>query len=229
MILNSIQGGSKGYQPKAWSTDGTTMWKFDTPGQTEGLTEVIVSKLLDFVTISGKPVNHVRYEVASNGRIRGCSCKNYLRPFEAELTLKNIQEARTFEGFKRCFRLNPVKHQIAEIFALDWLVRNVDRHLGNVTLLTGSDGKTRLAPAYDFGDSLHLAKGFVPQPYGKEQLEWTFRHVPKRGIQVKYREFRGRAGECIDTRVYPIELWRGQLEKVRVLMELAERQGVRIV
>lgn len=206
-----------------------TMWKFDTPGQHEGLTEVIVSKLLDFITINGKPVDHVRYEVVSNGIVRGCSCRNYLRLGETEKTLKSIQGAGTLTGFKGCSKLNPLKHKIAEMFALDWLVRNVDRHLNNVSLLTGLDRKTRLAPAYDFGDSLHVTKEFVPQPYGNEQLEWTFRYVPKRTIQVRYSEFREGLTKSIDSTIYPTELWIKQLRNVHELLKMAERQGVRIV
>ncbi len=184
VVCSSVSGA----QSKDWA--GTVLYKWDDSGSApSGLIECLVSHALDYLTVGGECVPHVRYTTFRDKRGLGCMCPSFLLDGEAEQPVKFFREAYMFDTFVSTPLLQPFLKSVATMFLCDLLVFNEDRHLGNISLIADGRGDSRLAPVFDMGSALHFDNEpdytrYSPKPFGQRQVKWL-RDVLK-GVNIQY-------------------------------------------
>lgn len=165
----NIDGTSEGTQTKFyyegyWYKEDT----FD-----EGIVEYLVSKLLTFSTLPKK--SYVVYEYGKINGKNGCRSKDFLKPGYELITFERIhqritgtklsakkKEFETMEGyieytidfFKKYLDLD-IKKYLKNIFTLDYIILNEDRHFNNLAVISDTNNNKYLtAPIFDNGKSL---------------------------------------------------------------------------
>lgn len=125
----------------------------------ECVNELIADRLLTALGIS-----HLDYElVHALIQIEGkeyetylCRSQDYKQPGEIKTSLEAYHYAYGNEGesaFDFCIRMGWGKY-LCEMFLVDYLILNRDRHGANIEVLKASDGSVRLAPLFDHGLSM---------------------------------------------------------------------------
>lgn len=157
--------GSKGSQLKY--KQGGKWFKVNTNGY-EAVAEVLACCILKASNYKDFVVYH---QCIVNGR-RGCYSEDFLRDGEQLVTFENLYYLNTGESLTEKIthlpnvadRIDFTKEWISKFasisvdeyvdacIALDYLIRNGDRHLNNMAVVRGSDGY-RLAPIFDNGDA----------------------------------------------------------------------------
>lgn len=180
----SIWSDSEGTQPKYYK-DGY-WYKVDTLGK-EGLAEQLASEVLacsnaeDFVI-------YKRCEI--NGK-SGCKSASFLSEGEHFVSLQNLYKNYTGEDLSNKIRefsdvkerlnfiyvfvknvtgLN-IERYIQDILALDMLIKNPDRHFGNLGIILSECGTFRTAPIFDNGQGLYQNFQITPPTLDDEEKD----------------------------------------------------------
>ncbi len=197
-MLPNIEIDSRYIVTDSGTSDGTQIkyfyenkwYKIDRYGG-EGAAEELASKILE---LSDMPANQfVKYDQISINGKSGCVSKNFLKENESFITLYRLysnlrgsdlatvtsrmdyDEAIDYVlEFIRDATSLDLKEYLANIFTLDALILNEDRHFNNLGLIY--DGKTfRPAPIFDNGKSLFIGnKSFDPSRSMKENKKDAF-------------------------------------------------------
>ena len=168
-LVVNIDGTSEGTQTKFY--DKGYWYKTDT--FEEGMVEYLVSKLLSFSTLPKK--NYVSYEYGKINGKSGCRSKDFLKPGYELITFERIHQritgtkltARKFEFetmeryieytvdfFQKHLDLD-IKKYMKNIFTLDFITLNEDRHFNNLAVIFDTkNDKYLTAPIFDNGKSL---------------------------------------------------------------------------
>lgn len=195
-----IQGASQisspcapGVQPKEWV--GGVLYKWDTPGfHPCGLVEHVVSRALDYVTICGKPVQHVHYDAVRNGHRYGCKCASYRDVGECDMEFAYYEEAHSLESLISSPTFIPHLYTIATWFLVDAMFYNEDRHLGNLLFIKRRDGSLVMPPIFDMGNSLTFIdlpnyRAYEPNPFLAEQVQWARDVVGDKALKFRVMDF----------------------------------------
>ncbi len=165
---------SKGNQLK-WKS-GDYWYKADSTGY-EGLSEYVISSLLAKSTL--KSDEYVLYEIEDikyrNNVLSGCKSKNFLRDGEQLITFNRLFMSQYTENLTDIvFRIEEHEERLkyiverieivtgirdlgkymAKCMTIDALFLNEDRHMHNIALVLGKDGKYKTAPFFDHGAGL---------------------------------------------------------------------------
>lgn len=156
-------------------------YKKDNRGQ-EGLTEYLVSRLLDFTTLDSS--EYIRYEAGIINGGHGCRSRNFLGGDEELITFYRLyynevgkdlsqvisrmdtMEERVeyvIEFIRQSCSLD-VRDYLRKVMTLDMLVLNEDRHLNNLAVIM-KDNQFIPAPIFDNGVSLLTAN---------QSVNWNF-------------------------------------------------------
>lgn len=165
----NIDGTSEGTQTKFY--DKGYWYKTDT--FEEGVVEYLVSKLLTFSTLPKK--SYVVYEYGKINGKSGCRSKDFLKPGYELITFERIHQritgtklsAKKFEfetmesyieytvDFFRKYLDLDIKKYLKNIFTLDFITLNEDRHFNNLAVISDTkNNKYLTAPIFDNGKSL---------------------------------------------------------------------------
>lgn len=82
-------------QPKDYRKNDSTYIKYDRKGSIAGLVEVVISKLLDFVSVGGNPFSHVDYWLEQESLEVGCCSKDFCGQGLTQLSLFKLLNAET--------------------------------------------------------------------------------------------------------------------------------------
>lgn len=165
----NIDGTSEGTQTKFY--DNGYWYKTDT--FEEGIVEYLVSKLLTFSTLPKK--SYVVYEYGKINGTSGCRSRDFLKPGYELITFEHIHQriagtklsAKKFEFesmesyfeytvdfFRKHLDLD-IKKYLKNIFTLDFITLNEDRHFNNLAVICDiKNNKYLTAPIFDNGKSL---------------------------------------------------------------------------
>lgn len=172
-IINSAGHSSKGNQLK-WNKENE-WFKADYMGY-EGLSEIMVSKLLELSNITG----YVKYnfvEIEYKGvKYPGCKSNDFLNDKEELITLQklfrqytgknlvkeiikfsNIRDRIIFvvENVKKFTDINNFGEYLSILLTTDAFFLNEDRHTNNIAFIYNTDTeKYKLCPYFDYGLSL---------------------------------------------------------------------------
>ena len=165
----NIDGTSEGTQTKFY--DKGYWYKTDT--FEEGIVEYLVSKLLTFSTLPKK--SYVVYEYGKINGKSGCRSKDFLKPGYELITFERIHQritgtklsAKKFEfesmesyieytvDFFRKYLDLDIKKYLKNVFTLDFITLNEDRHFNNLAVICDTkNNKYLTAPIFDNGKSL---------------------------------------------------------------------------
>lgn len=174
-IVATNNKSSKGNQLK-WNIDNY-WYKADFAGY-EGLSEVLVSKMLKYSTLSDE--EYVSYEPEQvkykTTIFNGCKSKNFLKNNGQQLiTLERLYSNFCGESlYKSLFRIHDEKERFSflvnqieritgikqfalylnKIVTIDALTLNEDRHMHNIAVIMNMDGTYDLCPIFDQGAGL---------------------------------------------------------------------------
>lgn len=98
--------------------------------------------------------------------------ESFLSPGEQSMSLGMYFEAMGLGGGERGLEALDelgLGNAMRRIFVGDYLIANRDRHSSNLEVILGTDGKIRMAPAFDFG--LSLTAPFCRNPRGLESFD----------------------------------------------------------
>lgn len=196
----SPEYGTDGMLPKCWvrKSDGIYLLKGGTKGFSgagyEPYSEYFVSQLESSLEIS-----HVKYELENfHGRLVS-SCKL--------ITSKEVSMFPSAYYFKKCSELTEylaaaenlgVRQKLCDIFILDALTCNYDRHLNNIQFLVDSEAfeVIGLAPVFDNGMGLSShckienAEAFIA--YGEDHVPFAYYsfddHIPQLMSEEMYKK-----------------------------------------
>lgn len=168
-LIVNIDGTSEGTQTKFY--DKGYWYKTDTFD--EGIVEYLVSKLLTFSTLPKK--SYVIYDYGKINGKNGCRSKDFLKPGYELITFERIHQRiigtklsakryefetmesyieYTIDFFRRYIDLD-IKKYLRNIFTLDFITLNEDRHFNNLTVISDTNNNKYLtAPIFDNGKSL---------------------------------------------------------------------------
>jgi len=164
----NILSDSDGTQKKYYK-DGF-WYKIDNVGR-EGLAEELVSIVLSCSDYQ----DFVVYERCNINDKLGCRCKTFLENKEQFVSFKTLydnylnrnlaEDIRQFETTKERFEFLiqfikgitniDVTKYLKATFTLDMLIKNPDRHFGNLGIILKSDGTFKTAPIFDNGQGLY--------------------------------------------------------------------------
>ncbi len=126
----------------------------------ECVNEIVVQRLLDFFGIEHLKYTLVHALVAVEGRdceTYLCESEDYKREGESKISLEDyytMYKETDESPFEFCRRMGWERY-IFEMFLIDYLVLNRDRHGANIEVLRDTKTKSvRLAPLFDHGLSL---------------------------------------------------------------------------
>lgn len=173
-----------GSQPKFFKDN--YWYKYNQVGN-EGLAESMVSDLLECSNIK----DFVSYEYCKINGKYGCRSKNFLKKGEQLITFEKIcynvygeslsNKIRTFETAEGrfAFLTEFIKKEtgldctryLQNIFALDMLILNPDRHFNNLAIILKADGTFREAPIFDNGQGLLQNFSITPPLSTEEEIE----------------------------------------------------------
>lgn len=165
---------SKGNQMK-WRRD-EYWYKADYCGY-EGLSEIVVSKLLQYSNIDSSlivdyDVEEIKYK---NQTFLGCKSKNFLLEGEELITLERLYKnvyGRSF--YEDVYRIEEIKERakfiveetvkltnikdfdkyLSILLTVDALFLNEDRHLHNIAVIVNKNNEFRVCPIFDNGAGL---------------------------------------------------------------------------
>ncbi len=168
-LIVNIDGTSEGTQTKFY--DKGYWYKTDTFD--EGIVEYLVSKLLTFSTLPKK--SYVIYEYGKINGKNGCRSKDFLKPGYELITFERIHQRitgtklsakkyefekmesyieYTVDFFRKYLNLD-IKKYLKNIFTLDFITLNEDRHFNNLAAISDTkNNKYLTAPIFDNGKSL---------------------------------------------------------------------------
>ncbi len=179
----ALTGTSEGTQIKY--KKGVYWYKQDRNGE-EGLVEYLVSRLLSFSDLPKD--SYVVYEQGEINQRPGCRSKNFLKSNEEFITFYRLYYNDTGKDLSViCNQFDTMEERISyviryfsqscgvdvtaylrNIFTLDWLVLNEDRHFNNLGLIFGETG-FRCAPIFDNGVSLLTANISINRNFSIEE------------------------------------------------------------
>lgn len=162
-----------GYQKKYYIESEDLYVKEDTSGG-EALTEVLISEFLGACS----NVNYLKYDFY-NGDLRACASKNFLTSSTYFVSFLNFcemfslefDETRSLEDQYNFIlqsvlcrvsldKVEQTKLQLNQMFYLDMMFRNVDRHLANFGFIVDIRKESfDLAPIFDNGGALGQQEG----------------------------------------------------------------------
>ena len=163
---------NKGTQEKYY--DNGYWYKINMFGN-EGLAEELSSLILFHAILpSSAHVDFVEYEQCKIGLQKGCNSANFLYEGESYISLQNLCQnlsheelsekvfSITNEEDRYLFLINYVKNitgldlsnYLRTCITLDFIIRNPDRHFGNLGVIMRSDGTFKEAPIFDNGQGL---------------------------------------------------------------------------
>ena len=188
-IRTTGRRSSKGNQLKA-ERDGY-WYKADYAGY-EGLAEYTVSARLTFSDLSDP--EYVRYDTEQiryrQQTFLGCRSADFLEKGSQMFTLERLfQNAYGKSLYEEIFHIEDIRSRIrflvehtiqltglrgfgiylSKMLAVDALFLNEDRHMHNIAVILGRDGKYQLCPLYDHGGCL-LSDTTVDYPMGGDLL-----------------------------------------------------------
>ena len=172
--ISSILSSSKGDQLK-WNINDY-WYKADKNGY-EGLSEYVVSELLKKSSLEkNEYVSYSLEQIKYNKNIYcGCKSKVFLNDNEKIITLERLYQSQKSESLTSVLEqldsyeekikylteaiisitgLNDFGQYLYKMLVVDALFLNEDRHLHNIAVVVGSDGKYNYCPIYDNGAAL---------------------------------------------------------------------------
>lgn len=178
----------KKYSVDLWSTSKGTQskyyknnywYKLNCMG-CEGLAEELTSVILSCSNIK----NYVTYEQCEINGKRGCKSESFLKTGEQFIPFNNLYKSyydNEISDDISLFRTPEEKFNfivefvqkttgmdcteyLQDIFAVDCLIKNPDRHFGNLGLILKMDGTYKFAPIFDNGQGLYQNFQITP-PY----------------------------------------------------------------
>ena len=195
-------GTSEGTQIKY--KKGKYWYKKDSRGR-EGLTEYLVSKLLDFTDLDKE--EYIHYEQGKINGVSGCRSENFLHEEDELITFyrlyynefgKDLSQVisvmETMEErieyvvrfIQKSCNLD-VRDYLKKILTLDMIVLNEDRHLNNLAVLLRNETFIP-APIFDNGVSLLTAN---------QSVNWRF-SIEENVKRVIARPFCGSHGKMVE-------------------------------
>ncbi len=200
------EGTSEGTQVKF--KKGEYWYKKDSRGN-EGITEYLVSHLLDFTSLNAS--EYIRYEAGMINGEHGCRSKNFLGRDEELITFYRLyynlfgkdlsqvingmdaMEDRieyVIEFIKQRCDLD-VRDYLSKVITLDMLVLNEDRHLNNLAVIMRGNIFVP-APIFDNGVSLLTANQSVNWHFSIEENVRKVIARPFSGSHEKMAEYLGK-------------------------------------
>lgn len=168
-----------GHQIKCWTDlNGTKALIKINSRYREASKEESVSKFLDAAGISHVQYRKIKVTYQSKERI-ACICKSYLSSGETSMPVYNLlgdygytTKASALSIFNQVILdvTSRVKidrqaliQGILTSLTIDYIVMNPDRHFSNLEIIMQSDGKCRISPLFDFGQSFLGRDGMISQ------------------------------------------------------------------
>lgn len=168
-FLVDTDGTSDGTQLKYFH-DG--FWYKEDSAEREGIVEYYVSRLLSFSTLNEK--DYVEYEYGKINGKGGCRSKNFLKDDESFITLErlhtNVEGRSVVDAFKPIRTMEKridyvldfvnkvvgldLYNYFKNVFTLDYITLNEDRHFHNLGIIMDGNQLYRAAPIFDNGKSL---------------------------------------------------------------------------
>ncbi|MDO4284470.1 MAG: hypothetical protein Q4C60_03955 [Eubacteriales bacterium] len=186
-VKTNDRRSSKGNQLK-WEKEGY-WYKADYTGY-EGLAEYTVSRLLQYSSLETE--RYILYETEEmrykSQKYRGCRSRNFLPDgwqmltlerlfhnfcgrslYESIFQIQGIEERMTFlvEQAVRMTGLREFGPYLCDLFAVDALFLNEDRHMHNIAVLQDETGGYHYCPIFDNGAAL-LADTAMDYPMGED-------------------------------------------------------------
>lgn len=180
----SIWSDTEGTQPKYYKNG--YWYKIDCLGK-EGLAEQLASELLSCSNVK----DFVFYKQCNINGKSGCKSANFLKEGEHFISFQSLyknctgnniaERVREFSNTKERFSficdflkqttgLN-VSQYLQDILALDMLIKNPDRHFGNLGIILSNSGEFRLAPIFDNGQGLYQNFQITPPDLDIEEKD----------------------------------------------------------
>lgn len=164
----------------------------------ECVNELIVSRVMDVLGIPHLQYQLIHAKVCIDKKVTDtwiCSSENFRRKDEEKIGFDVLYDLEKTDGespleFAKRFGW---ERYIYQMFLIDYLVANRDRHGGNIEVLRDRDDKLRLAPLFDQGVSLvfssygderqiedfDVMKDFAVNSYiGSRSLEFNLSLIP---------------------------------------------------
>ena len=200
----------------------------------ECINELIVSRVMNILKIPHLQYRLIHAELCiEKKRIETwiCASENFREPDEQKLgfdvlyDLKKNEDESPLEFAVRC----GWEQYIYQMFLIDYLVANRDRHGGNLEVLRKSDEEMRMAPLFDqgvsllfstYGDEKQIEEFDVLRDFpvnnfiGSRSLEYNLSLIPSgynlktAGLSESDREYIFDGLDMILTRAHAAKIWR---------------------
>lgn len=207
---------TKGLFRKAWirEDDSLFLLKSDKLEFNENtVAEVVASRILDNITVDGKPINKVDYELLQMGDMKVAKCKCFVNDDYSFVEARYLNDYCNAIGINyEDFCISNFGHDFCVIPLVDYIIMNTDRHSENygffmdntngclvgvvplfdhnlslISALIGKDVEDTLSQMFNGYSILSLKDKYVSK-FGTDYIQMDIEGV--RAISVEYPEFK---------------------------------------